>query len=87
MHRQDGCYRLQYRSRRKDLFALRINYWSTPARWHAVSYYCLISERIIITACMMCARAGPSELTVETSNPSRLGALLSGCYKLSGVRW
>ena len=47
---------LQSRSGRKDLFALRINYWSTPARWHAVSYYCLISDSIIITACMMCAR-------------------------------
>jgi len=56
MHRQGGCYRLQYRSGRKDLFALRINYWSTPVYWHAVSYYCLISGRIIITACMMCAR-------------------------------
>ena len=32
-----------------------------------------------------CASFGPSRLSehkVETSNPSRLGALLSGCYKL-----
>lgn len=44
MHRQGGCF-----SGRKDLFALRINY--IPACWHAVSYYCLVSESIII-ACI-----------------------------------